>query len=93
MSDTPKTPVVLSYGINDISVETDAELAERIASVERRALRAEAKLKVATEVCGWAQSLLTALNSDDLPSGSMLHLKLREVMIQYRAALDQIGKA
>ncbi len=39
------------------------------------------------EVYGWAQAVLTALNVGDVKSGSPLHLKLREIMIAYRAAL------
>lgn len=38
------------------------------------------------EVIGWAQAVLTALNVSNVQSGSKLHLKLREVMIAYRAA-------
>ena len=41
------------------------------------------------EVAGWAQAVLTALNVGDIKSGSPLHLKLREVMIAYRAARDE----
>lgn len=33
----------------------------------------------------WAQATLTALNVGDVRSGSPLHLKLREIMIAYRA--------
>lgn len=40
------------------------------------------------EVIGWAQAVLTALNVGAVQSGSKLHLKLREVMIAYRAAND-----
>jgi hypothetical protein len=41
------------------------------------------------EVAGWAQSVLTALNVGDVMSGSPLHLKLREVMIDYRDKRSQ----
>lgn len=41
------------------------------------------------EVAGWAQAVLTGLNVGDLHSGSLLHLKLREVMIEYRKGQDQ----
>lgn len=40
------------------------------------------------EVMGLAQATLTALNVGDIKSGSPLHLKLREVLIEYRAALE-----
>src|SRR4051812_46373070 len=33
-----------------------------------------------TDVAGWALATLTALNVGDVRSGSLLHLKLREVM-------------
>ena len=35
-------------------------------------------------VAGWAQAVLTALNTGDVQKDSSLHLKLREVMIEYR---------
>jgi hypothetical protein len=38
------------------------------------------------QVVVWAQCVLTALNVGDIKSGSPLHLKLREVMIAYRAS-------
>lgn len=41
------------------------------------------------EVMHWAQAVLTALNVGDIKSGSPLHLKLREVMIAYRAATEE----
>lgn len=40
----------------------------------------------ASEVVGWAQAVLTALNVGDVHKESPLHLKLREIMIAYRAA-------
>ena len=42
------------------------------------------KSKAEQEVIDWAQAVLTALNVGDVMSGSLLHLKLREVMIAYR---------
>lgn len=36
------------------------------------------------EVVGWAQAVLTAWNTGDLPKECPLHKKLREVMIDYR---------
>lgn len=41
------------------------------------------------EVVAWAQCVLTALNVGDVKSGSLLHLKLREVMIAYRASTPE----
>ena len=41
------------------------------------------------EVVSWAQCVLTALNVGDVKSGSPLHLKLREVMIAYRASIPE----
>lgn len=38
------------------------------------------------EVVSWAQATLTGLNVGDVQSNSPLHLKLREIMIAYRAA-------
>lgn len=46
----------------------------------------KAQVTELTEVMHWAQATLTALNVGDVKSGSPLHLKLREVMIAYRAA-------
>lgn len=37
------------------------------------------------DVASWAQAMLTALNVGDVKSESPLHLKLREVMINYRS--------
>lgn len=49
-------------------------------------------VKLATdEVVAWAQAVLTALNVGNVESGSHLHLKLREVMIAYRASIHQQG--
>lgn len=41
------------------------------------------------EVVAWAQAVLTALNVGDVKSDSKLHLKLREVMIAYRASITE----
>ena len=38
-----------------------------------------------TEVMHWAQAVLTALNTGPIQTESLLHKKLREVMIAYRA--------
>jgi len=40
------------------------------------------------DVLSWAQATLTALNVGDVKSESLLHLKLREVLIAYRDAAD-----
>lgn len=48
--------------------------------------RLVAMVEAQFEVVGWAQAMLGALNVGDVASGSKLHLKLREVMIAYRAA-------
>ncbi len=45
----------------------------------------------AEEVAHWAQAVLTGLNVGDVMSGSPLHLKLREVMIAYRADKPEIS--
>lgn len=39
------------------------------------------------EVIHWAQAVLTALNVGDIQSESLIHKKLREVMIAYRVSL------
>ncbi len=41
----------------------------------------------AREVVKWASGILTALNVGNIQSGSLLHLKLREVMIAYRGEI------
>lgn len=63
------------------------DVADLIAEVER--LRAENA--ASKSVAQWAQATLTALNGGDVQRESLLHQKLREVMIQYRAALDAAG--
>lgn len=45
------------------------------------------------DVLSWAQATLTALNVGDVHSGSLLHLKLREVMIAYREAKELADNA
>lgn len=50
------------------------------------ALAENARLK---EVASWAQALLTALNVGNVEKGSPLHLKLREVMIEYRKGQNE----
>lgn len=44
------------------------------------------------EVIEWAQAALTVLNVSDIKSGSLIHLKLREVMIAYRESKQQAHK-
>lgn len=46
------------------------------------------ELRAAADVVQTAQGILTALNVGDVHSGSMLHLRLREVMIAYRAVAN-----
>ncbi len=41
------------------------------------------------EVVMWAQAVLTALNVGDVQGDSKLHLKLREVMVAFRARAAQ----
>lgn len=48
---------------------------------------ATAVAEAGAEPLHWAQAALTALNVGDVRSGSLLHLKLREVMVAYRARL------
>lgn len=48
----------------------------------------ERKEKALEEVIGWAQAVLNSLNVGDIKSESLLHKKLREVMIEYRASLE-----
>lgn len=45
-------------------------------------------LSAATEVVHWTQAVLTALNVGDVCKESLLHKKLREVMIQYRKDVE-----
>lgn len=47
-------------------------------------IQSESRSSAELEVLSWAQALLTALNVGDVQSGSLIHLKLREVMIAYR---------
>jgi hypothetical protein len=47
--------------------------------------KVEAAIAPLQEVAQWAQATLTALNVGDVAKESPLHLKLREVMIAYRA--------
>lgn len=46
----------------------------------------------AEEVAHWAQAVLTSLNCGDVAKESKLHLKLREVMIDYRDKLAALPK-
>jgi len=41
------------------------------------------------DVIQLAQAILTALNVGNVESGSVIHLKLREVMIAYRARIER----
>ena len=59
----------------------------KVMETELQAAQAEvARLK---EVAGWAQAVLTGLNVGNICSGSLLHEKLREVMIKYRRESTQ----
>lgn len=44
------------------------------------------------EVIGWAQAVLTALNGGSIAKDSLLHLKLREVVIAYRETISATDK-
>lgn len=48
----------------------------------------KSELESLKEVAGWAQSVLTAWNSGDLPRECLLHKKLREVMIEHRNNIE-----
>lgn len=61
------------YGYREAIEQADVTVRELRTKVERL-----------EEVASWAQAVLTALNTGDIASGSPLHLKLREVMIEYR---------
>lgn len=66
------------------------ECANLIAATMREATeQKDREITALKEVAGWAQAVLTGLNVGDLHSGSLLHLKLREVMIEYRKGQDQ----
>lgn len=41
------------------------------------------------DVMHWAQAVLTALNVGDIRRDSLLHHKLRQVMIEYRRSLTE----
>lgn len=56
--------------------------------IEKAAFDAlQARVEELKEVYGWAQAVLTALNVGDVQKESLLHKKLREVLIQYRETL------
>lgn len=54
---------------------------DQLAADIEAALKELEKLR---EVYAWASAILTALNVGDIRSGSPLHLKLREVLVEYR---------
>jgi hypothetical protein len=74
------------------SCPTIEELERMLASGEplKIALQPDGSIRAVpdttAEVVSWAQCVLTALNVGDVKSGSLLHLKLREVMIAHRAS-------
>jgi len=51
--------------------------------------RLRAQLIAAEEVVGWAQAIVTALVTGDVMTGSRLHHKLRDVVIEYRVAAQR----
>ena len=51
----------------------------------------ERKLEELEKVKVWAQAVLTAMNVGNVERESALHLKLREVMIAYRASQETRG--
>ncbi len=52
-------------------------------------LDCDAELKSLREVAGWAQAVLTAWNTGDLPRECALHKKLREAMIAHREKISK----
>ena len=50
----------------------------------RKLIDLRSQIEELTEVMHWAQSVLTAWNTGDMPRECLLHKKLREVMIAYR---------
>ena len=49
----------------------------------------ETRIAEMENIMHWMQATLTGLNVGDVKSGSLLHLKLREIMIAFRALGDQ----
>ncbi len=85
----PLPPATGSAAVKRPTIE---ELERMLASSEplKIALQPDGSIRAVpdttAEVVSWAQCVLTALNVGDVKSGSPLHLKLREVMIAYRAS-------
>ena len=61
---------------------------EEVESLKEQLASRESECKRLTEVYHWAQALLTALNTGDVQKESLIHKKLRQVLIEYRAALS-----
>jgi hypothetical protein len=63
--------------------ESDA-LAAQLTACDARLAECEKERDELKEVYHWTQATLTALNVGNVQSGSALHLKLREVLVNYR---------
>ena len=61
---------------------------EEVEALKEQLAARESECKRLTEVYHWAQALLTALNTGDVQKESLIHKKLRQVLIEYRAALS-----
>lgn len=59
-------------------------LKAEVAELEAEVAALEAERTGLKEVVHWAQAVLTALNVGDVLTGSLLHLKLREVLVAFR---------
>jgi len=68
------------------SAASASEARTNEADTSSRSARESGLAAATEEVIRWAQATLTGLNVGDVKSGSLLHLKLREVMIAYRIA-------
>jgi hypothetical protein len=82
-------------GIYNVPVDDGAGLLDgkdtftRTFPVTPICIEAANKIEQLEEVMHWAQAMLTALNVGDIQSESLLHKKLREVMIHYREISEE----
>ena len=79
--------LTLAAALQELNGENDALKSERDAAKKQLAVR-EVERKRLAEVYHWAQALLTALNTGDVQKESLIHKKLRQALIEYRAALS-----